>query len=172
MKLLKIWGISYKQYWVYSCLLHGRGNYHLNYLVNFEIVASLNLFNAEVFALLEQILPFCQKVNQLSYYNFSLEIGWMIFGEKRALIDNNMITEMVFSYSLMNMRQLHILFNSAKTWHEIVCWFLCFSLNLPELIIKLFRKSEQNNFMISSGKFGEKTQKSTNNLMSSFGWIE
>ena len=24
-------------------------------------------------------------------------------------------------YSLMNMRQLHILFNSAKTWHVIDC---------------------------------------------------
>ena len=54
------------------------------------------------------------------------------------------------------MRQLQILFNSAKTWHGIVCWFLCFSLNLPELIIKLFWTSFKNNFMISSGKFGEK----------------
>ena len=35
-------------------------------------------------------------------------------------------------YSLMNMRQLHILFNSAKTWHVIVCWFLCFAPNLPK----------------------------------------
>ena len=51
------------------------------------------------------------------------------------------------------MRQLHILFNWAKTWHVIVCWCLCFSPNLPELIIKLFWTSEQNNFGFSSGKF-------------------
>ena len=59
-------------------------------------------------------------------------------------------------YSLMNMRQLHILFNSAKTWHVIVCWFLCFAPNLPELNLKLFWTSEQNNFRFSSGKFGGK----------------
>ena len=60
------------------------------------------------------------------------------------------------SYSLMNMRQLHILFNSAKTWHVIVCWFLCFAPNLPELSLKLFWTLEQNNFWLSSGKFGAK----------------
>ena len=54
------------------------------------------------------------------------------------------------------MRQLHILFNSAKTWHVIVCWFLCFPLILPELNLKLFWTSEQNNFKFSSGKFGGK----------------
>ena len=32
----------------------------------------------------------------------------------------------------MNMKQLHSLFNSAKTWNVIVCWFLCFTLFLPE----------------------------------------
>ena len=57
---------------------------------------------------------------------------------------------------LMNMRELHILLNSAKTWHVIVCWFLCFSPNLPELIIKFFCFDVQNNFMISSGKFRRK----------------
>ena len=59
-------------------------------------------------------------------------------------------------YSLINMRQLHILFNSAKTWHVIVCWFLCFALNLPELSLKLFFSDVQNNFKLSSGKFGAK----------------
>ena len=54
------------------------------------------------------------------------------------------------------MRQLHILFNSAKTWHVIVCWFLCFALNLPELSLKLFWTSVENNFRLSSGKFGAK----------------
>ena len=59
------------------------------------------------------------------------------------------------TYSKMNMRQLHISFNSAKTWHVIVCWFLCFPLNLPELNLKLFCSDVQNNFKFSSGKFGE-----------------
>ena len=54
------------------------------------------------------------------------------------------------------MRQLHILFNSAKTWHVIVCWFLCYAPNLPVLNQKLFWTSEQNNFRLSSGKFGAK----------------
>ena len=56
----------------------------------------------------------------------------------------------------MNKRQLHILFNSAKTWHVIVCWFLCFPSNLPELNLKLFWSDVQNNFRFSSGKFGGK----------------
>ena len=56
----------------------------------------------------------------------------------------------------MNMRQLHILFDSAKTWHVIVCWFLCFAPNLPELNPKLFCSDVQNNFRLSSGKFGAK----------------
>ena len=56
-------------------------------------------------------------------------------------------------YSLMDMRQLHILFNSAKTWHVLGCWFLCFPLNLPELNLKLFWTSDQNNLRFSSGKF-------------------
>ena len=50
------------------------------------------------------------------------------------------------------MRQLHILFNSAKTWHVIVCWFLCYAPNLPELNPKLFCSDVQNNFRFSSGK--------------------
>jgi hypothetical protein len=29
-------------------------------------------------------------------------------------------------YSWINMMQLHILFNQAKIWHQIVCWLLCF----------------------------------------------
>ena len=56
------------------------------------------------------------------------------------------------------MRQLHVLFNSAKTWHVIVCWLLCFPLNLPDLNLKLFCSDVQNNFRFSSGKFGENTE--------------
>ena len=51
-------------------------------------------------------------------------------------------------YSLMNMRQLQILFNWAKTWHRIVCWFRWISLFLPVLAwcdhkIVLFWSAEQ-----------------------------
>ena len=59
-------------------------------------------------------------------------------------------------YSLIDMRQLHIVFNSAKTWHVIVCWFLCFPPNLPELSLKLFGSNVENNFRFSSDKFGGK----------------
>ena len=55
------------------------------------------------------------------------------------------------------------------------CVFPRISLNLPELNLKLFSSAFQNNFRFSSGKFNEKrgrAQKSTNNLMSSFGLIE
>ena len=53
--------------------------------------------------------------------------------------------------------------------------FPCFFLSLPELNLKLFSSAVQNNFRFNSGKFREKwgkTQKSTNNLTSSFGLIE
>ena len=52
------------------------------------------------------------------------------------------------------MRQLHNLFDLAKTWHVIVD--LCFAPNLPELNPKLFCSDVQNNFRLSSGKFGAK----------------
>ena len=41
------------------------------------------------------------------------------------------------------MRQLHILFNSAKTCHVIVCWFLCLPPDLPKLNLKLFCSNVQ-----------------------------
>ena len=53
-----------------------------------------------------------------------------------------------------------------------VCVFPLIPPNLSELNLKLFCSDVQNNFRFSSGKFGEirgKTQKSTNNHMSSFG---
>ena len=37
-------------------------------------------------------------------------------------------------YSLINMRQLQNLFNQAKTWHLIVCWFLCSSAKAPKYL--------------------------------------
>ena len=55
------------------------------------------------------------------------------FSEKDTQIWRNLPQGFdVTKYSLMNMRQLHILFNSAKTWRVIVCWFLCFTSNSPE----------------------------------------
>ena len=49
------------------------------------------------------------------------------------------------TYSLMNMKKLHISFTEAKTWHQIVCWFLCIYLFyqfLHDLLIKLFCRSK------------------------------
>ena len=74
-------------------------------------------------------------------------------------------------YSLMNMRQLHILFNSAKTWHVIVCWFLCFSPNLPELNPKLFCSDVQNNFRFSSGKFRAKHRNRNHQTITCHFWL-
>ena len=34
-------------------------------------------------------------------------------------------TSQIHEYSIINMRHLQILLNQAKTWHWIVCWFLC-----------------------------------------------
>ena len=61
-------------------------------------------------------------------------------------------------YSLINMRQLQILFNYAKTWHRIVCRFQCFYQFL-HVIIKLFCFDLQNNFLIRSCKNCVKTGK-------------
>ena len=44
----------------------------------------------------------------------------------------------------------------AKIWHVIVCWFLCFPLNLPKLNLQLFCSDVQNNFRFSSGRFKER----------------
>ena len=46
--------------------------------------------------------------------------GWQRFVSSIGNMD------VLLSYRLMNIRQFHILFHSAKTWHLIVCWFLCF----------------------------------------------
>ena len=53
--------------------------------------------------------------------------------------------------------------------------FTRFWLNLSDQNLKLFWTSKQNNFRFRSSKFSQKlvkTQKSTNNIMSSFGVIE
>ena len=76
------------------------------------------------------------------------------------------------NYSLMNMRQLHILFNSAKTWHVIVCWFLCFPPNLPVLNLKLICSDVQNNFRFSSGKFGGKHRNQQSHVKFWMNWIK
>ena len=78
----------------------------------------------------------------------------------------------------MNMTQLHIFSIKSKLDMRLFVNFCVsprFSLNSPELNLKLFSSAVQNNFRFSSGKVREKwgkTQKSTNNLTSSFGLIE
>ena len=39
-------------------------------------------------------------------------------------------THSIINYSLINMRQLQILFKQPKTWHRIICWFSWISLSL------------------------------------------
>ena len=66
-----------------------------------------------------------------------------------------------WNYSLMNLGQLHILFNSAKTWHVIVCWFLCFPriyLNLPELNLRLFCSNVKTILGSAQVNLGENTE--------------
>ena len=78
-----------------------------------------------------------KSISQISAFFFPWKspTTYPSFGPSLGFLDGNEIFnwKMAQCYSLMNMRQLHILFNSAKTWHVIVCWFLCFTLNLPEL---------------------------------------
>ena len=59
-------------------------------------------------------------------------------------------------YSLINRRQLHILSIKPKLDMRLFvdfCVFPRFSLDLPELNLKLFSSAVQNNFRFSSGKF-------------------
>ena len=61
----------------------------------------------------------------------------------------------------MNTRLIHIVFNLAKIWQLIVCWFLCFYPFLPFLPVvnlKLFWKSKQNKFGFATGKNWKKTE--------------
>ena len=59
-------------------------------------------------------------------------------------------------------------FNQAKTWHRIVCWFLCIYLFLPvlhDVIIKLLCRSKTKQFyhhimqkLVKTGKTGKNTE--------------
>ena len=58
-------------------------------------------------------------------------------------------------YSLMNMRQFHILFNKLKLVIGLFvdfCLFTCFYRFLQDVLTKLFGRSKQNNFMRTSFK--------------------
>ena len=52
-------------------------------------------------------------------WDFSLAKWVLIFSDGESLFWVHLISR----YSLINMRQLQILFNQTKTWHRIVCWF-------------------------------------------------
>ena len=83
-----------------------------------------------------------------------------------------------YSYSLISTRQLHIFSIKPKLDMQLFVDFYVFTrfwLNLSDRNLKLFWTSKQNNFRFRSSKFSQKwvkTQKSTNNRMSSFGLIE
>ena len=78
-------------------------------------------------------------------------------------------------FGLMNMRQLHILFHKPKLDIRSFVDFCVYLFLLHDVLMKLFWRSKQNNFIRASCKNWYKqvnTQKSTNNPMSSFGLIE
>ena len=83
-----------------------------------------------------------------------------------------------WDYSLISTKQLHIFSINPKLDMQLFvdfCVFTRFWLNLSDRNLKLFWTSKQNNFRFRSSKFSQKrvkTQKSTNNRMSSFGLIE
>ena len=66
-----------------------------------------------------EILCFLFSLNSLRFF-LTREIDTKMTSQKLSNL-----------YSLINMRQLQILFNEAKTWHHIVCWFLWIYLFLP-----------------------------------------
>ena len=66
-------------------------------------------------------------------------------------------------------------FLQLRTWHRIVCWFLCFDKFLHDVIIKLcflVCRTILWSHRAKTSKKRVKPQKSTNNPMSSFGLIE
>ena len=69
-------------------------------------------------------------------------------------------------YSVINMRQLQILFNQTKICHRIVCFFSCFYQFLQDVIIKLFCKSKQNNFWSHHARTGK--NRKTRNIFQTF----
>ena len=81
-------------------------------------------------------------------------------------------------YNLISMRQFHIFSIKPKLDMQLKVDFYVFTrfwLNLSDQNVKLFWTSKQNNFRFQSSKFSQKrvkTQKTTNNHMSSFGLIE
>ena len=81
-------------------------------------------------------------------------------------------------YSLICTRQLHIFSIKPKLDMQVFVDFYVFTrfwLNLSDRNLKLFWTSKQNNFRFRSSKLSQKwvkTQKSTNNRISSFGLIE
>ena len=99
------------------------------------------------------VLPFLNKASCV--YNLS-PVAFVDPVCSKVVLRIGFVDDSCVVTGLMNNRQLHILFNSAKTWHVIVCWYMCFPPNLPELNLKLFLTSEQNNFSFSLVKFGGK----------------
>ena len=88
---------------------------------------------------------------------------WIMFFVWKMITHWNEKTRPIFKkwgiqtlrYSLINRRQLHIFSIKPKLDMRLFVDFPRFSLNLPELNLKLFSSAVQNNFRFSSGKFRE-----------------
>ena len=73
----------------------------------------------------EKLLKFEAESREFSKILRSLEQFMRILNDQNN-VWNRVLTGGFYKsnkYSLMNTRQLHSLFNSAKAWHVIVCWF-------------------------------------------------
>ena len=89
-------------------------------------------------------------------------MAWLIFNEtistKKGKLTSNFAHEtFCFVCKAQWIWDSSIFYSiQPKTWNIIVCWFLCFPPNLPELNLKVFCSDVQNNFRFSAGKFREK----------------
>ena len=78
-----------------------------------------------------------------------------------------------FWYSIMNMRQLHILFNSAKTLLVIVCLFMCFSQIYLSWTKNCFEHQNRTILGLAQVNSGEKTDINKQSLVKFWmNWIE
>ena len=82
-----------------------------------------------------------------------------------GIVDSS--TVLLPGYSLINMRQLQILFNHTKTWHPIICWFIwiyLFLLVLAWCVHKIVSQIKTKQFydhkmqeLVKTGKFNKQS---------------
>ena len=96
-------------------------NVFLNIFFLFQVLMLTLQMNSKELPCISQPLKVIRK---------SLIFCYRLVSIKKYLIIYKYI-RFIERYSLINMRQLQILFNWTKTWHRIVCWFSWIYLYLP-----------------------------------------